>query len=127
MEDSIHRGDIYMVNLGFGQDSVQGHLRPCIVVSNNTGNHFSSIVMIAPITTQPKHRLPTHVEIGIDTGLLCKSTALYEQIFVISKSQLEDKVGHKDMGKKDDNAIAIALGLYGKGELRKDIKDGDSI
>lgn len=117
MERLILRGDIYMVNLGMGFESVQGGIRPCIVVSNNTGNYYSSILMIAPVTTQQKNKLPTHVKVDTNTGLPRKSTALYEQIFVVSKSQLRDKVGHKDMTRQDDKAIAIALGINGNGEL----------
>lgn len=115
---SVTRGDIYMVNFGKGFGSIQGGYRPCIIVSNNTGNHFSSIAMVAPITTKTKHPLPTHISVGTETGIKQNSTVLYEQIFVISKSQLVEKVGYKPMTNEDDTAIATALGLFGLGELK---------
>lgn len=115
MENTIRRGDIYTVNLGEGFGSIQGGLRPCIVISNNIGNHYAPVVMIAPLTTRTKHGIPTHVSISAELGLPYNSTILYEQVMTINKTQLESRVGHRTMNATDDKAIAIALGLNGFG------------
>lgn len=115
MEERIHRGDIYMVDLGKGSGSIQGGLRPRLIVSNNVGNYYAPVVMVAPMTTKSKHGIPTHVSAGIETGIPRESTILYEQLMTINKTQLESCVGHKRMNATDDRAIAIALGLNGFG------------
>lgn len=115
MENTILRGDIYTVDLGEGFGSIQGGFRPCVVVSNNVGNRFAPVVMIAPLTTKTKHNIPTHVSGGIEMGVPRESTILYEQLMTINKTQLKTCIGHKKMDTVDDRAIAIALGLNGFG------------
>lgn len=84
----IKRGYIVYADLSPARGSEQGGLRPCLVVSNNIGNHYAPIVMVAPITTQVKHRLPTHFTIG-DNHMI-KGTILFEQIKCIDKSRIKD-------------------------------------
>lgn len=108
--ESINRGDIYYVDFGCGVGSEQGGIRPAIVLQNNKGNHYAPTVMVAPITTAKKHKLPTHVPVYPKDGMRVTSIALYEQIMTIDKTRLVNKIGHKQMTAWDDRAIAISFG-----------------
>ena len=108
--ESINRGDIYYVDFGYGIGPEQGGIRPAIILQNNKGNYYAPTVMVAPITTAKKHKLPTHVPIYAKDGMRVTSIALYEQIMTIDKARLVNKIGHKQMTKWDDRAIAISFG-----------------
>ena len=63
----IRRGDILWADLGmFPITSVQGGVRPVIVVSNNKANTYSSVITVVPLTSRiyKKRYLPTHVFIS---------------------------------------------------------------
>ena len=79
------RSEIWLVNLGDNKGSVQGGIRPVIVISNNVCNTHSPVIHIVPITSRTKNKLPTHVTIDASTGLKTESTALTEQSTLISK------------------------------------------
>lgn len=108
--ETINRGDIYYVDFGNGVGSEQGGIRPAIVLQNNKGNYYAPTVMVAPITTAKKTKLPTHVLVFPDAGVKEPSVALYEQIVTLDKTRLLNKIGHKTMTHWDDKAIAVALG-----------------
>ena len=64
---TIRRGDILWADLGmFPTTSVQGGVRPVIVVSNNKANTYSSVITVVPLTSRiyKKRYLPTHVFIS---------------------------------------------------------------
>ena len=48
------RGDVYLANLNPINGSEQGGKRPVLVISNNNGNHYSSVLIIAPLTSRDK-------------------------------------------------------------------------
>lgn len=77
----IYRGDIFFVE-GYTNHYPKG--RPCVVVSNNIGNHFSNVVEVVWLTTQEKKPLPTHAEVVAGQ----KGTALCECIETIRKDRL---------------------------------------
>ena len=106
----VARGDILLVNFGNPTGSEQGGVRPAIVVQNDKGNKYSPTVQVAPITSKMKKRIPTHINIGRECGLLTESTVLYEQMRAIDKSRIISPLGHRDMTARDDIAIAISLG-----------------
>ena len=59
---TIRRGDILWADLGmFPTTSVQGGVRPVIVVSNNKANTYSSVITVVPLTSRiyKKRYLPT--------------------------------------------------------------------
>lgn len=112
------RGDIYYVDLGFGIDSEQKGCRPCIIVQNNTGNKFSSLITIIPLTSKIKRLMPTHVVLSLESGLLHESIALAEQLKSVSKRRLffnevPIKVGQvpEYLMSKIDTALEKQLGL----------------
>ena len=106
----IYRGDIFYVAKGKYQSTESGGERPAIVVSNNTGNHFSDCVEVVYLTSQhKKSSLPTHVEVVCR----CLSTALCEQIYTVHKDRLTDFVRTctADEMQRIDDALKISLGL----------------
>ena len=83
------RGEIYWTNLepiiGFETKKV----RPGLIVSNNVGNEFSAVVMVAPITSKVKNVYPFEVE-TILKGKPAK--IMLNQCRAIDKSRLGDKI-----------------------------------
>lgn len=95
MELDIKRGDIYWVKLGNGTGSIQGGVRPVVVVSNNLNNKYSPTLTIVPLSTQiHKCKLPTHVRVSIgDNGLKEESFIMAEQITITNKSSICGRIG----------------------------------
>ncbi len=63
----IQRGDILYADLGVQyQGSMQGGMRPVVVVSNNKANKHSTVIMVVPLSAKiyKKQSLPTHVFIS---------------------------------------------------------------
>ena len=92
--------------------SEQGGIRPVVIIQNNTGNRFSTIV--APITTKlGKAYLPTHLVISKRTGIYKKSMILLEQIRIIDKSRLLEKLSILEDQEIDlmDRSLRISIGL----------------
>jgi len=85
----FNRGEIWLVDLGEGKGSIQGKLRPCIIVSNNMANRYSPVVHICPISSiGTKSKLPTHKSINKNSsGLLRDSIALCEQVMLVNKNE----------------------------------------
>ncbi|MEG1551342.1 MAG: type II toxin-antitoxin system PemK/MazF family toxin [Oscillospiraceae bacterium] len=110
----VKRGEIYFVDFGENVGSVQGGVRPVLIVQNDVGNKFSPTVIAAAITSQTKNKLPTHIELQVgEAGLTKLSTVMLEQIQTIDKTQLKVKMGmlSPETMKKIDQATAISLGL----------------
>lgn len=109
----MNRGEIWYVTKFPSDGCVQESGRPAIIVSNDTGNKFSSVVEVVYLTTKDKKPMPTHVEI---TSSMLTSTALCEQIHSVSKELLTGYCGkctEKEM-KQIDNALAVSIGLNSK-------------
>ena len=92
----IMRGDIFYADLDPVIGSEQGGVRPVLVVQNDVGNLHSPTVIIAAITTKlTKHRLPTHVFLAAaDSGIAKNSMILLEQVRMIDKHRLRQRVTH---------------------------------
>ncbi len=108
----IRKGDMYYANLDPIKGSEQGGTRPVLVIQNNTGNFFSSTVLIAPISTKSA-RLPTHVKINHTEKIKKDSIVMLEQIRVIDKCRLNQFLGKEDCEKMKeiDNSINISFGI----------------
>lgn len=100
-----------MVNLGNPLGSVQGGIRPCIVVSNDINNIYAPTVQVIPLTTVEKNNLPIHYK--LDTYghrfLTYDSIALTEQFTTIDKCQVEQYIGTLDQN--DINKILARLDI----------------
>ena len=55
----IKRGEIRLCDLGEGYGSIQGGVRPVLIVQNNKGNKYSPTALVCPITS--KTRLDTNL------------------------------------------------------------------
>ena len=90
------RGEVYLAKLGsIGHQvgSVQGSIRPVIIVQNDVGNMHSPTTLVVPVTSQNKHNLPTHFSVK---NLHKNSIALCEQIQTVDKTQLLKAIGKLD-------------------------------
>lgn len=110
----VKRGQVWLVNLGETEGSVQGGFnRPCVIIQNNKGNHFSPTTIIVPLTSKLyKTELPTHALIN-EQFLTSLSLVLGEQTRTIDKTQLTKYLGDVsgENMKKIDIAIETANGL----------------
>ena len=117
----MKRGEIYRLDFGIPQGSVQGGVRPSLVVQgdavilqNDVGNRTSPTTMVAAITGKRKRNYPFHVEISTnESGLPEDSTILLEQIQTVSQSRLIKKLGELDESKMEEvnRALMCSLGI----------------
>lgn len=118
MNQNILRGEIYYANLDPVIGHEQGGTRPVLITQNNIGNKYSPTVITAAITSANKPHIPTHVSLrGID-GLPKDSLVMLEQLRVIDKSRLLDKVCELPISqmRKIDEAIRVSLDINVKSE-----------
>lgn len=107
----MEKYDIYYCDLGNSTGSEQGGYRPCIILQNNLGNKYSPTTIIAPLTTQVKRPLPTHIMINMNNHTSC---ILTEQLRVIDKARIKKYYGavtNVELQKKIDIATRVSLGL----------------
>lgn len=80
--------------------SVQGGIRPVLVVQNDMGNRHSSTVEVLPLSARVNKgaHLPTHVLISpsATNGLRRQSIILAENVLTIPMSRLMGRVGVVD-------------------------------
>ena len=110
------RLDIYWIDLGKGNGSIQGGLRPCVVTTNDMANKFSPVIQIAPITSSmTKKKLPTHVNVKQgEAGLSKDSTILLEQNMPVNKTQIRSYIGtitDREVARQINQAIKIQMGV----------------
>lgn len=110
----VKRGDVFYANLPIC-GSVQGGVRPVVIISNDMNNRFSPTVQIIPLTSKGKKKnLPVHVCIGAGENVLGKeSQALVEQLTTVDKSVLMNKKGSlpKAVIHAIETAIRIQFGF----------------
>ena len=105
----MKKGEVYYTDLPKRGRSIQHGIRPVVIVSNDIGNHYSEVVLVAPITSRNKTKLPTHVEIKLGR----KSTILCEQLTTVHKSKLYNKLhtlSEEEMSALD-GALCVSLGI----------------
>ena|SRR5579871_5000421 len=113
----IQQGDIYWVTIPpeHTEGSEQFGRRPFIVLSRTALNKRLKTVVVVPMSTnvdnQPPHRIAIPVaEITKDpscTSILLRSVAKTDQVRVIDKSRLEERIGRLSQ----TAIIAVAHGL----------------
>ena len=112
------RGDIVYVDLGqHANSSVQSGMRPCIVVSNNKNNLYSTNLCVCPFSGKIKEN-PVHVKVKPSDVRGCFrkiSDCLAEQIVTIDKKQVISKVGHvpedSPIMRAINRAMCLQLGI----------------
>lgn len=113
----LERGQIVMAELPTSQGSVQGGLRPCVVVSNDKANKFSPVVICVPLSSNiNKKKLPTHAIITPNeksNRLKRASVALCEQIITITKDSIRFATGklNSEECAKINECVKISLSL----------------
>ena len=114
-EGLVRWGEIYLVDLGTSDNSVQAGIRPVLILQNNVGNTFSTTTLVAPITSTVKRlHLPTHVFLDPSCGLPSPSVVMLEQLRTIDKSELIKYMGKlRDAPTISDvkEAISAELGM----------------
>ena len=113
----LSRGSIVMAELPQGQGSVQGGLRPVLIVSNSASCKYSPVLICVPLTSNTnKKKLPTHALITPnekDNRLRRASVALCEQIITIAKDNIHfvtGKLNNNDC-ERINECIKISLSL----------------
>lgn len=112
--DLISRGDVWLVDLEPIRGSEMGKRRPCLVISNDVANRYSSVVTVASITSvHPSKNYPFMVEIPERVGMPKRSWVTCAHIRTVSKDRLEKLFANLDETtmKKVNEAIEIQLGL----------------
>lgn len=112
MAKSVRRGEMWYYNFGTEFDgSVEGKVRPCVVISNNNGNKFGTTALVCPITTRGKEALKSwqvYFKYGNrDQIILC------EQIRCVNIAKLNSYMGTltKQQLAELDKALMIELDL----------------
>jgi mRNA interferase MazF len=84
---------VYFVDFNPVRGSEQGGRRPALIVSNNVGNRYGSVVTVVAITsTIPKRAYPQNVSLPAGP-LPNQGTVLCGQILTVSKQRLQKYVG----------------------------------
>ena len=102
----IRWGDILYVDFGEGVGSEQGGVRPAVVVGNNKGSSNSPCTLVAPMTSEEKTYIPTHILV------YPTKASMFEQTRAIDKTRILSKVGHLDaesLINKIENSLHIAF------------------
>ncbi len=108
----IKRGDIYYANFGNCIGSEHTGRKLCLIIQNDIGNFYSPTTIIAMISSKiKKNKIPTHVNLGKNFGLVKESICLCEQIRTIDKVRLGEYIGScsSEMMDKINKAIKISL------------------
>lgn len=90
----VRRGDVVIVNLDPTIGVEIRKTRPAIVVSNDSINRFSQLVVVVPLTKNTAHISPSHVVIPKGTARLTfASKAMTEQIKAVDKQRIVQRLG----------------------------------
>ena len=113
--DYPHRGEVFFVDLDPVIGSEQGGRRPALVVQNDIANRFSSVVIVALITSRPAKKIyPFEVRVTpVQSGLPRTSRILLNQIRTIDKRRFERRAGQlaPETMLGVDRAMRVSLGL----------------
>lgn len=91
---AVRRGDVVFVNLDPTVGVEIKKTRPAIVVSNDSINHFSQLVVVVPLTKNTAHISPSHMVVPKGTARLTfTSKVVTEQIKAIDKQRIVRRLG----------------------------------
>lgn len=120
----LRRGVVWLIDEVPMNGHIQGGLRPWVVVSNNACNKFSPVIHIAPITSQNKKPMPTHVEFKNPKGE--RNTVLCEQIIAINVSDIKGRDMYElpqAIMDRVDKAIGVQFGCTFTPITYSDVED----
>jgi len=91
---AVRRGDVVLVNLDPTVGVEIKKTRPAIVVSNDSINQFSQLVVVVPLTKNTAHLSPSHVVIPKGSARLAfASKVVTEQIKAVDKQRIVKRLG----------------------------------
>jgi mRNA interferase MazF len=104
------RGDIYWVKLDPTVGAEIKKTRPAVIVSNDIGNQYANLVIVAPIASTSKKNFSFTVPIVLEK---VEGTILLNQIKAIDKSSIGKQIGMCEMKTIDqiDKALKVVLDL----------------
>ena len=115
----IKRGNIFYADLGTEyHGSMQGGIRPVVVISNNKANRYSTVLTVVPLSSKisKKQDLPVHVFVpaGKSRGLLQDSLALCEQVTALDSRQIIEYIGTVDAETllRITEAVQVQVGVF---------------
>jgi mRNA interferase MazF len=112
----VRRGEIYLVSF----DPTVGHeikkTRPALVIQNDIGNRYSSLTIVAAITSKVSpvlHPVEVLVQPSGANGLAALSAIRLDQVRTVDKRRLIKRLGAvgPSIMMKVDEAIKISVGL----------------
>jgi mRNA interferase MazF len=113
---NLRRGDVFLVSF----DPTVGHeikkTRPALVIQNDIGNRYSSLTIVAAITSKIStvlHPVEVIIQPSRSNGLEVLSAIRLDQVRTVDKLRFIKRLGsagHSTMLKVDE-AIKISLGL----------------
>ena len=91
---TVRRGDIVVANLDPTVGVEIKKTRPVIVLSNDSINQYSQLVVVVPLTKNTAHLSPSHTLIPKGVARLAfPSKAVTEQIKAVDKKRLVKRLG----------------------------------
>ena len=91
----VKRGDVVVANLDPTIGVEIKKTRPVIVLSNDSINQFSQLVVVVPLTKNTAHLSPSHTIIPKGVARLTfASKAVTEQIKAVDKRRLVKRLGN---------------------------------
>lgn len=108
------RGEVYLVSLDPTIGSEISKTRPAVVLQNDIDNRYSSVTIIAAISSKVEQLYPTEVLVKSGGGGLDKdSRVLLNQVRTIDKQRLVKKLGTltKETMSHVDQSLKVSLGL----------------
>ncbi len=109
--------EIWLADLGNGNNHQQHGIRPVLIHSSNVNNKFSPMINVFAITSKINKTLPVHVLIHPDdrNGLEEDSMILVEQNIPVDKTKFIRKMGVIDgikMREVDEKILIQTPSLY---------------
>lgn len=109
----IRRGEIYWINLDPAVGAEIKKTRPCLVVSNNQANRYSSVITIVPITSNLDKIYPFEVTLVTGGGGLKKAgIAKINQIKTVAKERISGKPFGSALGQDIMEQISKAIKIH---------------
>ena len=110
------RGDVFSARLDPAEGSEQAGTRPVVIISRDSINANSPVVVVVPVTdaTNVKRLYPSHAQLPKGSGgVKMDSVAKAEQIRAIQVSRLAGYYGRldRDVVVRIEEAIKITLAL----------------
>ena len=91
---AVRRGDVVVTNLDPSVGVEIRKTRPVIVVSNDSINKFSQLVVVVPLTKNTAHLSPSHAVVPKGVARLTfASKAVTEQVKAVDKRRLIRRLG----------------------------------